>query len=135
MSSITLPDYVLIHPGLSVDPVNKQGEIGVIVASQPQSDEFYVGFDDNQVGFYAADALLMINDIAMLYQYMDEHHNSMSESDLKAMINVTLLQKYGSSQHQKQALKVVLHHPKILDKAMVTLASVLTEARSSKIGR
>lgn len=135
MSSITLPEFVLIHPDLSNDPINKQGEIGVIVAAQPQSDEFYVGFDDNQVGFYAANALLMINDTAMLYQYMDEHHHSMSDSDLKAMINVTLLQKYGSPQHQKQALKMVLQYPEIRDKALVSLASIITEARSAKIGR
>lgn len=87
------------------------------------------------MGFYAANALLMINDTAMLYQYMDEHHHSMSDSDLKAMINVTLLQKYGSPQHQKQALKMVLQYPEIRDKALVSLASIITEARSAKIGR
>lgn len=77
----------------------------------------------------------MINDAEMLYQYMDGHHHSMSDSDLKAMISVTLLQKYGGHQHQKQALKLVLRHPEIRDKALVTLASVISEARSAKIGR
>jgi hypothetical protein len=57
---IQLPDYVLVNHQLTDDPVYRQGEIGVITAAILNTDEFFVGFDDGQVGLYSADALLLL---------------------------------------------------------------------------
>jgi hypothetical protein len=79
---------LLVHPDLKDDPVQKQGEIGFITAAILNTDEFYVGFDDHQVGFYGADALLTFKEPGDIYDYMHQHALTLSVDDFKDLKNI-----------------------------------------------
>ena len=124
-SAYQLPDWVLINPALPYDPVNKQGELGIITAAIIGQDEFYVGFDDRVVGLYSADTLLVLEDRENIYQYLTDNRMELGQSDFTALLNIVLFQSYGGPDHQKRALTLALKHPDIREFALLSLDSQL----------
>ena len=47
-------DEVVVLPILSHDPINKQGETGVVKDTYPEDDMVQVEFDDGKLGYYMA---------------------------------------------------------------------------------
>lgn len=50
---------VLVHPELTEDPVNKQGQMGMIMFAETEKDDIYVTFGKNERALYSSDALLV----------------------------------------------------------------------------
>ena len=132
---VQLPDYLLVNPGLKTDPVKKQGEIGFIVAAIVNTDEFYVGFADHEVGFYSADALLTLKKSGQIYDLMDESALHLSVNDFKDLKNIALFQEYGSADGQRYALEIVQKNPGLIPVALVTLEEILGLNQTPKRGR
>lgn len=51
---------VMVHPHLTTDPIEKQGECGTIIAAFPSKDTLMVVFADKTKGEYAPEALLTL---------------------------------------------------------------------------
>lgn len=118
---IQLPHLLLVHPDLKDDPVNKQGEIGFITAAILNTDEFYVGFDDNEVGFYSADALLTFKEPGDIYDFMHENALTLSVDDFKDLKNIALLLDHGTEKHIRTAMELVKKNGGIHDAVTIGL--------------
>ncbi|BAU51972.1 hypothetical protein [Mucilaginibacter gotjawali] len=134
-SEIQLPDYVLVNPRLTDDPVYRQGEIGVITAAILNRDEFFVGFDDGQVGLYSADALLMLKQPESIYEYMHENALKLSVDDFKNLKNIALLLDYGTPREQRTAMEIARKNLGVQPAALVSLEERLGLKQSYKRGR
>jgi hypothetical protein len=114
-NEIQLPHYLLVNPELKDDQVNKQGEIGFITAAILNTDEFYVGFDDHEVGFYSASALLTFKEPGDIYDYMHENALRLSVDDFKDLKNIALLLDHGTEKHIRTAMELVKKNGNIRD--------------------
>ncbi|MBB6107840.1 hypothetical protein SAMN05421821_101247 [Mucilaginibacter lappiensis] len=120
-SEIQLPDFLMVHPDLKDDPANKQGEIGFITAAILNMDEFYVGFDDHQVGLYSADALLTFKEPGNIYDFMHQNALTLSVDDFKDLKNIALLLDHGTEKHIRTAMELVKKNDAIRDAATIGL--------------
>jgi hypothetical protein len=134
-NEIQLPHLLLVHPDLKDDPVQKQGEIGFITAAILNTDEFYVGFDDHQVGFYGADALLTFKEPGDIYDYMHQHALTLSVDDFRNLKSIALLLDYGTTPQQRTAMELVQKNPGLIAAALVTLENSLGLDQTLKRGR
>ena len=122
---LQLPHYLLVHPDLKEDPVNKQGEIGFITAAILNTDEFYVGFDDHEVGFYSASALLTFTEPVKIYDFMHENALTLSVDDFKDLKNIALLLDHGTEKHIRTAMELVKKNDSIRDAVTIGLDQFL----------
>jgi hypothetical protein len=120
-SEVQLPDYVLVNPRLTDDPVFRQGQFGVITAAILNTDEFIVGFNDSQVGLYSASALLLLKPPESIYEYMHENALLLSNDDFRQLKNIALLLDYGSKPYMRTAMELVQKNQNILDAATTGL--------------
>ncbi|SDH30111.1 hypothetical protein [Mucilaginibacter gossypii] len=134
-SEIQLPDYVLVNSLLTDDPIYRQGEIGVITAAILNTDEFFVGFDDSQVGLYSADALLMLKQPESIYEYMHENALKLSVDDFKNLKNIALLLDNGTPQEHRKAMEIARKNLGVQPAALVSLEESLGLNQSYKRGR
>ncbi|WDF77037.1 hypothetical protein PQ469_24445 [Mucilaginibacter sp. KACC 22773] len=134
-NEVQLPDYLLVHPELKDDPVNKQGQIGIITAAILNTDEFFVGFDDKEVGLYSADALLTFKEPGEIYDFMHKNALTLSVDTFKDLKSIALLLDYGTKQHQRTALEMVQKDPELLTAALITLEKSLGLDQAIKRGR
>src|SRR5690606_11421171 len=51
---------VMVHPDLTIDPVNMQGQPGTITHLVDDESSAYVRFNNGVIGLYGTDALLML---------------------------------------------------------------------------
>ncbi|MGF7036942.1 hypothetical protein [Mucilaginibacter lappiensis] len=86
---------VMVNPELIADPADKIGQIGTIEAADIAQDNFQVRFEDNQVGVYSADALLVLQKPEKIFSYLEQHAPQLNWSDYKDIFNMALLQKHG----------------------------------------
>ena len=131
---IQLPHFLLVNPELKDDPVNKQGEIGFITAAILNTDEFYVGFDDHEVGFYSADALLTFKEPGDIYDFMHQNALTLSVDDFKDLKNIALLLDHGTEKHIRTAMELVKKNGSIHDAVTIGLDQFLgiDQARGMK---
>jgi hypothetical protein len=132
-NDIQLPHFLLVHPDLN-DPVHKQGEIGFLTAAIVNTDEFYVGFDDHQVGFYGADALLTFKEPGDIYDYLHQNALTLSVDDFKDLKNIALLLDHGTEKHIRTAMELVKKNGSIRDAVTIGLNQFLgiDQARGMK---
>ncbi|QEM06232.1 hypothetical protein DIU31_022925 [Mucilaginibacter rubeus] len=124
-NEIQLPDYLLVHPDLKDDPANKQGEIGFITAAILDTDEFYVGFDDHEVGFYSASALLTFKEPGEIYDLLHQKALTLSVDDFKDLKNIALLLDHGTEKHVRTAMELVKKNGGIHDAVTIGLDQFL----------
>lgn len=134
-NEIQLPHFLLVHPDLKDDPVNKQGEIGFITAAILNTDEFYVGFDDYEVGFYSADALLTFKEPGDIYDFMHQNALKLSVDDFKDLKNIALLLDHGTEKHIRTAMELVKKNGGIRDAATIGLDQLLGLSQSKGLKR
>lgn len=124
-NEIQLPHFLLVHPDLKDDPVNKQGEIGFITAAILNTDDFYVGFDDHEVGFYSANALLTFKEPGDIYDFMHQNALTLSVDDFKDLKNIALLLDHGTQKHIRTAMELVKRNGSIYDAVTIGLDQFL----------
>jgi hypothetical protein len=134
-NEIQLPEFLLVHPDLKDDPVNKQGEIGFITAAILNTDEFYVGFDDFEVGLYSADALLTFKLSGDIYDFVNKNALTLSVDDFRNLKSIALLLDYGTTPQQRTAMELVQKNPGLIAAALVTLENSLGLDQTLKRGR
>ena len=120
-NEIQLPHFLLVHPDLKNDPVNKQGEIGFITAAILNTDEFYVVFDDHEVGFYSANALLAFKEPGDIYDFLHQNALTLSVDDFKDLKNIALLLDHGTEKHIRTAMELVKKNGGIHDAVTIGL--------------
>jgi hypothetical protein len=131
-----LPDYVLVHPMLAEDPVGRQGQVGLLTYAVINRDEFYVGFEDEEVGVYDASALLILKDADSIFWYADHYKDFLTEYELNALLSIGVLEVYAeNSGYQKEALGIALQHPPLINALLHSIEAALQLNRGPEIGR
>lgn len=131
-----LPDFVLVHPNLAEDPVGRQGQIGLLTYAVINRDDFYVGFEDEEVGVYSATALLILKDADSIFRYADTYKSLLTEYEQNALISIGLLELYAeNSGYQKEAFRIALEHPALIDAVLLSIEASLQLNRGPEIGR
>lgn len=134
-NEVQLPDFVMVHPQLQEDPINKQGKIGVITAAIVNSDEFFVGFDDKEVGLYSADALLAFKPSDDIYDGIKRDVMQLSPATFKDLKNIALLLDHGTEVQHRTAMGIAQKNPAVIANAMESLEQSLGIGQSQKRGR
>jgi hypothetical protein len=131
-----LPDFALVHPDLTEDPVGRQGQVGLLTYAVINRDDFYVGFEDEEVGIYGATALLILKDADSIFQYADTYKGFLTEYEQNALISIGLLELYAeNSGYQKEAFRIALEHPSLIDAVLLSIEASLQLNRGPEIGR
>jgi len=116
---------VLVHPELTEDPVNKQGQMGMIIFAEPEKDDIYVTFGKNERALYSTDALLVFKKPNEIYQQLMTNVKHIPVEDLKALYRIGILLDNGTGKGAKEAMQLAVENPGIIGKAMETLQSRL----------
>ena len=99
---------VMVHPNLTQDPANRQGQTGKITNVVHENDEVFVRFDDNSISLYSSDALLLLKPASLILEslrsaiYGIDYLNS---KDIVGILDVYALQASGQI---KEALELAI---------------------------
>lgn len=106
---------VMVHPDLTQDPVNKQGQMGTITHLVDEDRLAYVRFKNNVIGLYGTDALLMLIPPELV---VDKLRTDIEIFDMDAMDVIDIFETYqlhatGIREVQQEALDWAMTHDKI----------------------
>jgi hypothetical protein len=116
---------VLVHPELPEDPVNKQGQTGMIMFADLDKDDIYVTFGKNERALYGSDALLVFKKPNDIYKELMTNVRDISIPDMKALYRIGILLDNGASKDVKEAMQLAIDNPGVHSRAMETLQSKL----------
>lgn len=112
---------VLVHPELTIDPILKQGQTGIITHVIHDTDEVYVKFEDAVSGLYSADALLVVRPLPDLIVNLRAGISTMDRADALALLNIYLLQQSGRNEDVAEALLIAGFSEVLWYKALIPL--------------
>jgi len=116
---------VLVHPDLKDDPVQKQGQTGMLLYADTEKDDIYVAFGKGEQALYSSDALLVLKTPQEIYQELMTNTRDLAVNDMKALYRIGMLLDNHTSEGAKAAMKLAAENPGIHNRAMVTLQEKL----------
>lgn len=122
-------NLVMVHPRLENDPVQRQGQVGIITSADLAKDEIYVGFGNSPLGLYSTDALLVLKPHNELYQDILTHIKEMDTPDFKTLMEITLLQEKNSVNYLRDAMELATTNDRTLAYSTISLQDKLGLAR------
>jgi len=118
-------NLVMVHPKLTDDPVQRQGQIGIITSADLAKDEVYVGFGSSELGLYSANALLVLKSHNQLYNDILTNIQKMDTPDFKTLMDVTLLQEKNATNYTRDAMQLAATNERTLAYATFSLQEKL----------
>ncbi len=118
-------NLVMVHPKLQYDPVNRQGQVGVITSADLVKDQVYVGFGNSPLGLYSTDELLVLKPHNELYTDILTHIKEMDTPDFKTLMEITLLQEKSSVNYLRDAMELATTNERTLAYSTVSLQEKL----------
>ncbi|MFD2964386.1 MULTISPECIES: hypothetical protein [Olivibacter] len=115
----------MVHPKLENDPVQRQGQVGVITSADLVKDEIYVGFGNSPLGLYSTDALLVLKPHHVLYADILTHIKEMDTPDFKTLMEITILQEKNSVNYLRDAMELATTNERTLAYSTVSLQDKL----------
>ena len=114
-------NLVMVHPKLENDPVQRQGQVGIIMSADLVKDEIFVGFGNSPLGLYSTDALLVLKPHNELYKDILTHIKEMDTPDFKTLMEITLLQEKSSVNYLRDAMELAATNERTLAYSTVSL--------------
>jgi hypothetical protein len=108
---------VLVHPEFKDDPLQKQGQVGVMTYPR-ELNEMYVAFPGGGESVYSWDTLLKLKGKQEIFDDLMTNGSSMKPDDFKAMYKIMLLQDRGTSRGTFDALEIARDNPGIWERAL-----------------
>lgn len=136
-------NLVMVHPKLDYDPVQRQGQVGIINSTDLAKDQVYVGFGNSPLGLYSTDELLVLKPHNELYSDILTHIKEMDTPDFKTLMEITLLQEKSSVNYLRDAMELAATNERTLAYSTVSLQDKLgltreenqEQQRTARIGR
>lgn len=125
---------VLVHPELTVDPVFRQGQIGVIAMADLKTDTISVGFGGGPLGKYSTDALFVLKNKNELYLNIMTGVKEMDIETFKDLLDINMKQEYSDYGHTSAALKIAAENPEVMKRSMISLEEYLSRSQSIEVG-
>lgn len=124
----------LVNPLLTSDPIQRQGQIGIIASTNLDKDEVYVGFGKGPLSVYSTDALLVLKPHNQLYQDLLTNVKELEKQDFKNLLRVSMLIQPAASPNQlKEALQLAGSNEKTLAFSTVPLNEKLGISREQDV--
>ncbi len=111
---------VMVHPDLTTDPVEMQGQMGTIAHLVDDDNAAYVRFKNGVIGLYGTDALLTLipNDLVIDKLRTDIGIYNMDASEVVDIMEIYQLHATRTTALQQEAFDWAMTHDKI-SKAIV----------------
>ncbi|MFD2285980.1 hypothetical protein GJU39_01435 [Pedobacter petrophilus] len=119
----------VVHPELTIDPVSRQGQIGVIAMADLKNDTISVGFGGGPLGRYSSDALLVLKDKRELYQEIMTGVMGMDSNTFKELLDINMKQEYSDYGHTSAAMKIAIENPEVMKRSMISLEDYISQNR------
>jgi hypothetical protein len=116
---------VMVDPSLTNDPNQRQGQTGILVASDLENDEHFVSFGKMPIGLYSSQAILMLQNHNTIYSHLMANRHNMETNDFKTMLRVSMLTDRGTNNQLIEAFKLVADNPNTLSLGTVSLRDYL----------
>ena len=117
--------WVLVHPDLGSDPLQKQGQIGLVTDVDLEMDDIYVSFGKGQQGLYSTDALLVLKQPGEVYKNTMANRAGMDTADFNTLLNITVHQGLNTPAANRDAIELALDSQTVRDHSLVTLRDKL----------
>jgi|SRR5690606_259363 len=106
---------VMVHPDLTTDPVEMQGQMGTIAHLVDDDSAAYVRFKNGVIGLYGTDALLTLipNDLVIDKLRTDIGTYNMDASEVVDIMEMYQLHATRTTALQQEALDWAMTHDKI----------------------
>jgi hypothetical protein len=108
---------VLVDPQVKNDPMNKQGQIGILTYAR-EANENYVSFPKGGESVYAAKDLFLLKPKSEILMELMQNGHQLPVSDFKAMYKMMMLQDLGGASNLMSAMEIARDHPAIRDKTL-----------------
>jgi len=120
---------VVVHPELTTDPVERQGQIGIIALADLDKDLITVGFGGSPLGKYSSDALLLLKPKQELYLDIMSKVKEMDVETFKTLLEINMKQEYPTHKNISDALQLAISNPQVMEYSMISLEDHLSISR------
>ncbi|WP_199120307.1 hypothetical protein [Pedobacter sp. ASV28] len=107
MENEILGTYAQVHPFLD-DPIQKQGQLGMITYVDPQRDDVYLAFGNGVQGLYSSDSLMVMRKSNEIYRDTISKVAELSTPDFKTLLEISLKMQSANPREHKNALELSL---------------------------
>lgn len=119
---------VLVHPELTTDPAQRQGQVGTINSIDLPRDEVYVSFGSAPLALYATDALLVLKPHQDLYRDLMDALPQMETHDFKTLLRISMILENGSPRQLRNALEMVTDNDQTMKHATISLQDKIEQS-------
>ena len=110
---------VMVHPNLTHDPVNMQGQMGTIARIDLDKDDILVRFKNQMIGLYSADALLTLIPGMEVLDKIRADSEDMERYDLVDLLGIYLLDATKEEKYQREALNMAMSRATLMYAAVI----------------
>jgi hypothetical protein len=112
---------VMVHPTLTLDPVNMQGHMGKIVRADSANDEVMVRFKNQMLGLYEANALLMLIPGMEILDKLRSNSENLDRYDILDVLGIYLLEATGEEKYQREALDMAMSRADLMYATVISV--------------
>jgi hypothetical protein len=124
---------VLVRPDMEHDPVNQQGEVGVLTYVAEDQGVF-VSFRNSVEGKYDAGNLMQLKDRDQIFAER-KNYGDLEIEDYKDLYKISLLLDMGRSQDILRALEIAGKNPAVWQKTLLPVAERMVAKQELALGR
>ena len=117
--------WVLVNPYLDDDPMQKQGQLGLITDLDLDNDDVYVSFSKGEQGLYSTAVLLVLKPPAEIYKIALVYRDDMDAADFKDLLHITAQQDINSRGGIRNALEIAMKNEMLRACSLVSIRDSL----------
>ena len=116
--------WVLVHPDLGFDAVERQGQMGIITYADVENDEFFVGFG-KAMGLYAGDSLFTLRSSNDIYGSMMANVKNLEKDHIKDILRISMLVATNQPKDLKTAMEMAAKDEVVRSYSLISLEDKL----------
>jgi hypothetical protein len=114
---------VPVHPDFKEDPIQKQGQIGVMTYPR-ELNEMYVSFPGGSEGVSSWDTLFKLKDKLEIFNELKNTGFLMAENNYKTRYKILLLLDKEPTAGVISALEIARDHPAVWERALAPIRQI-----------
>jgi hypothetical protein len=126
---------VLVHPGLTNDPADKQNQIGIITSADLENDNVFVSFGRDGQALFAANALLVLQKPRTIHFNAMQNAAQLETPDFKGLLRISMLADSTLMKDRRLAMEMAKGNPVILEHSMASLEDELGIRQTNSLER
>lgn len=124
---------VMVNPLLADDPIQMQGQVGLITYINHEKDDVQVQFPNNAVGIYSTNALLSLLPKEMVLANVQTELVKLDPKEIRILLEIYRLQENGKPADIEHGLRWAIAFENARSNSMVTLQDYIAQGLSDNI--